>query len=181
MVSKKELEDYYNLIDEKYNQLLKSENYWNKCNPCKNHGECCKNSKSWATESEWEVIRTYLSKINQEDSNILLNNWNNGINCPFRFKSKCLIHKVRPSICRITPYFASIDNVHVLMPNDTCKQKLFIKDIKVLPESDLIEVKVDDKVIKCINIDSIKNVPTYKKLVNETSRTMEDWIEGHVS
>lgn len=105
--------------------LLKAEPFWHKCHPCKNNGNCCVNSETMATAAEWEIIVKQLSELSREDFQIIRNNVDCGQNCAFRSPNKCLIHDVRPLVCRVTPYYAfrMNDTFAFLHPIGSCSEE----------------------------------------------------------
>lgn len=112
MVSREySLEELKIILFHKINNLIKIEPYWGKCNNCPNHGKCCINADISIREDEWTVIKQYLVNLRTSDKEILLNNINNNVYCPFRASEKCIIHEVRPMNCIWTP-FQAVQNIN---------------------------------------------------------------------
>jgi Fe-S-cluster containining protein len=114
----------YALIDQLADQLVRMDNYWNKCFPCTNKGCCCVGVDIPVYEAEWLLIAEYLSKLCHEDIEQVKKNLSDNILCPFHLTTKCAIHTVRPLYCRFTPYMAvyyeAATEIEVMYPAANC-------------------------------------------------------------
>lgn len=108
MLNRNDVLALYSELD-KYQSLLASqEPYWRKCSPCINKGQCCIDSDTSIFSSEYEIIKDHIKGLPENLKNILVDNVNREVKCPFRTEGGCIIHDVRPLTCRITPYSAGL-------------------------------------------------------------------------
>lgn len=126
LVDKKDILKLYKKLDKYQEKLVLQEQYWRKCNPCINKGECCINSDTTILTSESRIIKACIRELPENMRNTLKANVDNGIRCPFRTEASCIIHDVRPLTCRVVPYLASQkkDNkrkIEYLLTSDDCK------------------------------------------------------------
>ncbi len=125
MVSAKEVLELYLHVDSQVKALLKIEQTWRKCHPCKNGGNCCIDSESFALPSEWAIIQNMLAKLHSEELHLLQARTRQKDNCVFRADDRCIIHDVRPLVCRVTPYFVFEQNGKLCFqyPNGSCRRQ----------------------------------------------------------
>lgn len=100
-----------NLIDSQVEALLERDPFWRKCYPCKNNGRCCQNDSPLATADEFAALEAFLlGKLNIWQT--VYQNLKDGRNCIFYAPdaSACLVHELRPIICRLTPFKAYAAN-----------------------------------------------------------------------
>lgn len=187
MVSPEMIRHLYEEIDKWVMELLKKEIYWRRCHPCRNMGECCKESATRIFASEWVDISRYLEQIQEADWRVLTDNLYHGRECPFRSELKCLIHDVRPLICRLTPYFAFLkdDTLHYSYPIGRCltRLKFQLKNIsqQLNPDSTLILLPVDlyenEKfALYCLG-NKLEQYPTYHELRKEIFLSPQQWMK----
>lgn len=120
---KNNIQNLRNTLFQRIETLIKIEPYWSKCTDCKNHGKCCINADISIRSDEFEIIKKYITELNDSDKYILKYNLEHNIFCPFRTKNKCLIHDVRPLNCIWTPF-------QVLQNINTNKITYFVSDYK---------------------------------------------------
>lgn len=110
-------------------ELCRLEPFWNRCHPCSSKGKCCEGAEIRPSKTEQQVITTYLLSLPFSEKQHVMDNLMNSRFCIYRTPEKCLIHEVRPEICRYTPYQCVITNENVLqysfVGSDANKQCVF--------------------------------------------------------
>ncbi len=102
------------LLDEMIDELIRIEPFWQICIPCRCGGTCCIGANILIETSEIEPIADRIAALEAEDAKMLARNALGKQLCVFRTQDKCLIHEVRPSNCRFTPYQYSVDENGIL-------------------------------------------------------------------
>ncbi|OHW62154.1 flagellin N-methylase [Andreesenia angusta] len=194
MIKKKEMLKLYRTLDKYQEKLRIQDPYWEKCSPCKNKGQCCINSTTMILNSESTIIKSHIKKLDEDIKEVLRHNIDNDILCPFRDEKGCMIHDVRPFICRITPYTSSLNNnsinkykIGYLVDSSDCMQlKTYEQDIE---GSDLIKqyksqifadlpISDDGKTRKYLNSDYLKkNDKTHLKVLQESGIEVIDFLK----
>jgi Fe-S-cluster containining protein len=185
LISKDKINELYSHIDNLFTDLLENESYWRKCSPCKNNGNCCFESNTSATPSEWAIIREFISKLPEDDLITLKNNVSNNVRCPFRGENKCIIHDVRPIVCRVTPYtvFPKNNIINFHFCSNRCKKSdIYQITTKINPihlQDDLVLLSVipEPKRVYFINGIKLFGHPTCKKLRNEGIKIVYDQLK----
>lgn len=85
-------------------EILEEDPTWKKCYPCINHGICCDGAEIRISLEESKIIEQFLKEHPDILAYAISRKKENKI-CIFHNTSakKCLIHDIRPLICRITP------------------------------------------------------------------------------
>lgn len=98
-------------IDAQVESLLVRDPFWRKCYPCKNHGRCCQNDSPLAASDEFAALDAFLLN-NPDIRQIVFQNLQSAKNCIFYAPeaSACLVHEMRPAICRLTPFKTYVSN-----------------------------------------------------------------------
>lgn len=124
MVDEKSIFKLYSKLDKYHEKLIDKERYWMRCKPCKNNGQCCKNSDTIIFTSEKTIITNYIKELPVHIRKTLKENVDNGVRCPFRTELSCLIHDVRPLTCRLTPYLANLgkNKIYYTLTSEDCKK-----------------------------------------------------------
>ena len=92
-------------IDAEVREILRLDQYWNKCYPCRQGGVCCRGANVLALLPELADIHDLLENTPETKSyalqQILL-----GRDCIFYREDaqSCLVHDRRPLLCRLTPF-----------------------------------------------------------------------------
>ncbi|HEX3047209.1 MAG TPA: YkgJ family cysteine cluster protein [Bacillota bacterium] len=188
MISNDKVIELYSYFDDLVNTLLENESYWRKCFPCKNNGNCCVESITAATSSEWAIIREFISRLPEVDLLTLKRNISNNIRCPFRGENKCIIHDVRPIVCRVTPItiFPKSNIIDFSFSSNKCMKtdiyKISAEFNPICLQDDLILLPVIPKPKKVyfINGNKLFSHPICKKLRAEKSRTVFDWLSDYI-
>lgn len=186
-----EVLDFYNLMDGIQQQLLEKEKYWNKCNPCKNKGACCKNSESMIFPMEYEVLKEFLNKLPKERIMVLKKHIEENILCPFQTENECLIHDIRPTVCRLTPFSCNIQNGKIYYPvdNSFCYGNFYEQDFynesykRSFLNDTFVELTVsyDGKVRTYINTDNLKiKYPILQKMCEEKPISLMDFLKNFI-
>jgi Fe-S-cluster containining protein len=188
MSSKKQVLSYFKFLDDLSNKLISIEPYWSKCSPCKNQGNCCKNSKTLVTRTEWSLIKQYIFDNLKENLKLIKFNVDNNSNCPFWSEECCLIYDVRPVVCRMTPYLSRLegDKIVYSITSDDClfSGSVYIgcPDNNDFLKSNIIKLPVNKPgdprqaayYLTTINLD--KN-QTHQELSNEEQKNVVDWLK----
>ncbi|MBR3078158.1 MAG: YkgJ family cysteine cluster protein [Oscillospiraceae bacterium] len=95
-------------------ELCRLEPFWNRCHPCSSKGKCCEGAKIRPSKKEQQVITEHLVSLPFFDKQQLMYNLMNSRICIYHTPEKCLIHDVRPEVCRYTPYQCVITNENML-------------------------------------------------------------------
>lgn len=91
-------------IDKIIQEIIDEDPIWKKCYPCQENGICCKGADIPISSEESEEIKKFLSEHNEIFLYAKLQKEKNKL-CLFYnpCATKCLIHDIRPLICRVTP------------------------------------------------------------------------------
>lgn len=84
-------------------ELEKRDPSYLSCRKCPRQGKCCIGNDIDIREDEWEEIKSFLDKNNDEREKIRENLIRHS-KCYFRTEACCLIHDIRPTNCIYTPY-----------------------------------------------------------------------------
>jgi len=146
------LEELRNILFQKVNKLIEIEPYWKRCIHCPRHGKCCIDADISIRTDEWIVIKQHLVNLRDSDKEILLNNINNSVFCPFRAVDKCIIHKVRPMNCIWTPFQAvqNVNNGNIMYSiiDTECESKLVTLENQEFVNPNIEYIKLPDSDIK---------------------------------
>lgn len=191
MIDKKDILRLYRKLDKYQKNLVSQDPYWKKCSPCINKGCCCVSSDTTIFTSESKIINRYIKELPADIKSFLKTNVDNGIRCPFRTDTSCIIHDVRPLTCRITPYFANLRKnnsrkIDYILTSDDCTKAGNIEQdiidsemIKFYKSNLFVDLCIDyyGNQRKYINGDYLKiNEETYAKLCVETSLYATDML-----
>lgn len=91
-------------VDKIIQEIIEEDATWKKCYPCQNHGICCDGASIIISSEEHKKIEKFLREHNevflyaksQKEKNKLCLFYNPDAH-------QCLIHDIRPLICRVTP------------------------------------------------------------------------------
>ncbi len=145
-------------------ELCSMDPFWNKCFPCRNNGRCCVKSDVDVTDDEWDEIVDFLKDKPKiiEYGKVRLKL---GKPCLFYCSeaSKCLIHEVRPIMCRYAPF-------HIVEKDGTYFYNLVDEHcLNIKSDSMSSLVKTSNSLIadidgsKRIIIDEVPEMKEYKK------------------
>lgn len=144
--------------------LCEIDPYWNKCFPCQNKGRCCIGSDVDVSEEEWKQIFEFL-KDKPDIIQYAKARLRQGKPCIFYCSkvSKCLIHDLRPIMCRYTP-FQVIENDGKFFCNNVDEKCVSIRSVQ--SDSFVRAAKpfiVNVKDCNYIFINEISEIKEYKK------------------
>lgn len=184
LIPKKEILRLYEYIDKQVKDLLKKERHWLRCHPCINEGNCCINSKSAAQVSEWAVIREAILGLNNVDMGLLRTNFYNQQDCVFRTDKKCLIHSVRPIVCRTVPYivFGGSGCLFFLYPSPSCRNEEWLTVSVPMLEMDLKhkffqkEFPTSNRQIHYLNGIKLHDHKVFERLASEKQNFLSEWL-----
>lgn len=99
------------ILEDKITELEAIEPSWRNCRACPFSGKCCDGAPLEIFPEEKEAISDYLYR-NPDILQYALSRFSQKEKCYFYDKesSKCLIHEVRPLLCRWTPYTAFFED-----------------------------------------------------------------------
>jgi len=184
---KNEIVNLYTDVDKMISLLLKTEPFWHKCHPCKNNGNCCIDSETMASAAEWHIISDHLAELSLDDFLTIRKNVDSGQNCAFRSPYKCLIHDVRPLVCRVVPYFAFERDgmVDFFYPAGTCSERKRIKGYVPIDQLDLTKIffrirpTEQAKSIHYLNGLRLSNHPSFDIIKRDEVKFVMVWLKEY--
>ena len=113
-----------NTLETAIKELCEIEPFWDRCRPCISKGKCCEGAEIKPSKKEKIVISLYMLFRPLSEKRRLKENKLKSRYCIYQTPEKCLIHNVRPEVCRYTPYQC------VITPGNVLKYSLVGSDEK---------------------------------------------------
>jgi Fe-S-cluster containining protein len=140
-----------------------------------------------ASAAEWRIISNHLAELYRDDFLTIRKNVDSGQNCAFRSPYKCLIHDVRPLVCRVAPYFTveSDGIVNFIYPAGTCSERERLTVYVPVDQLDLTKIffrirpTEQAKSIHYLNGLRLSNHPSFDIIKRDEVKFVMVWLKEY--